>query len=116
MFRGEGMNSRERVVAALAHKEPDRVPVDFGSTWCSTITLPAYEQLKKYLGIEAPNIFMERIMQAVMVDERILDMFHVDTRAVLYNPPELERNRNVELSDNTYRDPWGITWQKPPES
>ena len=110
------MNSRERVVAALAHKEPDRVPVDFGSTWCSTITLPAYEQLKKYLGIDAPNILMERIMQAVMVDERILDMFHIDTQAVMYNAPELERNQNVELGNNTYRDAWGITWQKPESS
>lgn len=110
------MNSRERVLTALAHKEPDRVPVDFGGTTCSSITLPAYEQLKAYFGIEAPNIVIDRVMQSVMVDERILDMFHVDTHAVLRNPPELERNHSVEFDENTYRDQWGVTWHKPPGS
>ena len=110
------MNSRQRVLAALAHKEPDRVPVDFGSTWCSTITIPGYERLKRYLGIEAETILMERTMQVCMVDERILQMFHVDTRGVFYNPPELERNQVVELGENVYRDPWGVVWHKPASS
>ena len=26
------MQSRERVRAALSHREPDRIPIDFGST------------------------------------------------------------------------------------
>ncbi|MHC4060436.1 MAG: hypothetical protein ACYSUC_06630 [Planctomycetota bacterium] len=37
------MNSRERVVAALNHKEPDRVPLDIGGTIVSSITGKAYE-------------------------------------------------------------------------
>ena len=30
---GDGMTSRERVVATLNHEEPDRVPIDFGSNF-----------------------------------------------------------------------------------
>ena len=33
------MNHRDRVLAALRHQEPDRVPIDFGGTVDSTIQL-----------------------------------------------------------------------------
>jgi len=45
------MTGRERVLTALAHREPDRIPIDFGSTWITTITIPAYERLKEHLGL-----------------------------------------------------------------
>lgn len=110
------MNSRERVLAALAHREPDRVPVDFGSTWITTITIPAYERLKRHFGVDSPTVVMERSQQVCTVDERILEAFHVDTRAVFYGPPDLECNRFQELGENVYRDGWGITWHNPPTS
>ena len=110
------MNSRERVLAALAHQEPDRVPVDFGSTWITTVTIAKYEELKRHFGVDSPTVVMERAQQVCMVDERILDAFHVDTRGVFYGLPDLERNRFVELGENVYRDSWGITWHKPRSS
>jgi uroporphyrinogen decarboxylase len=112
----EEMTGRERVLAALNHQEPDRVPIDFGSTWCTTLTIPAYERLKEHLGIESETILIERMQQVCMVDERILELFGVDTRGVFYGPPELECNQWVELPGNGYRDAWGITWEKPPTS
>jgi len=81
------MNSRERVLAALAHQEPDRVPVDFGSTWITTVTIAKYEELKRHFGVDSPTVVMERAQQVCMVDERILDAFHVDTRGVFYGLP-----------------------------
>ena len=45
------MNSRERVLAALDHQEPDRVPIDLGSTVISSIHKKAYVDLKAYLGM-----------------------------------------------------------------
>ena len=45
------MNSRERVLATINHQQPDRVPLDLGSTICSTITAKAYARLRAYLGI-----------------------------------------------------------------
>ena len=110
------MNSRERVLTALAHKEPDRVPVDLGSTWITTITIAKYEELKRHFGIDSETVVMERSQQVCMVDERILQAFHVDTRGVFYGLPDLERNRFVELGENVYSDSWGITWHKPPSS
>ncbi len=110
------MNSRQRVLAALAHQEPDRVPVDFGSTWITTITIAKYEELKRHFGIESETVVMERSQQVCMVDERILQELHVDTRGVFYGLPELEANQFVELGENVYRDAWGITWHKPPSS
>ena len=46
------MNSRERVLMALRHQEPDRVPLDSGGTSSSSISAMAYARLKRYLGID----------------------------------------------------------------
>ena len=40
------MTRRERVIAALEHREPDRVPLSM------SITIDAYQNLKRYLGID----------------------------------------------------------------
>ena len=116
MSREGTMSSRERVLAALAHREPDRVPVDFGSTWITTITIPAYERLKAHFGIDSETSVMEQSQQVCMVDERILQTLQVDTRGVFYGAPDKERNQYVWLSENVYRCPWGVTWHKPPSS
>jgi uroporphyrinogen decarboxylase len=104
------------VIAALNHQEADRVPIDLGSTWCSTTTIPFYERLKRHFGIDSPTVLMERNMQVCHIDERILRQLPVDTRFVCFSPPELERNQSVELGEGLYRDAWGIEWIKPPSS
>jgi len=45
------MNSRERVLTALQHKEADRVPLDLGAMLSTGISGMAYNELKSYLGI-----------------------------------------------------------------
>jgi len=37
------MNSKERILTALFHKEPDRIPFDLGSSSVSGITKNAYK-------------------------------------------------------------------------
>jgi uroporphyrinogen decarboxylase len=49
------MNSRERVLTALRHKEPDRIPIDFGAMRSTGIAAPAYKKLKHHLGIPGPT-------------------------------------------------------------
>ncbi|MCP4756518.1 MAG: methyltransferase, partial [Proteobacteria bacterium] len=44
------MTSRERVYATLRHEEPDRVPIDFGGNFNTSVNVIAYNRLKKYLG------------------------------------------------------------------
>lgn len=53
------MTSRERILAALAHQPVDRVPVDFGGTRQSGISIFAYARLRKLLDAPAtrPRIF-----------------------------------------------------------
>jgi len=49
-------------MAALSHREPDRVPIDFASTRDSSIVVEGYERLKDHFGIEAENVLTSRMM------------------------------------------------------
>lgn len=46
------MTSRERVITALAHARPDRIPVDFGGTSVTGIHVSAVAALRKHYGLE----------------------------------------------------------------
>lgn len=46
------MTSRERVIAAIERREPDRVPLDIGGTIMSGITVKALVNLRRALGLE----------------------------------------------------------------
>ena len=46
------MNSKERVLAALSHREPDRVPIDFGSTAVTGIHVSCVAALREHYGLE----------------------------------------------------------------
>ena len=49
------MTSRERIRAALNHKQPDRVPVDFGSTMVTGISVSVISKLRKALGLDGQD-------------------------------------------------------------
>lgn len=91
------MTSRERLLAALDHREPDRVPLDLGSMM-STIEVEPYRQLKKYLGIKGKVRTFVR--DHVEPDEEILKKFGIDTRYVRLKPPQSWKMKL--LSDNSY--------------
>lgn len=74
------MNSRERVLAALNHKQPDMVPLDFGGNQ-SGIHIVAYRRLLEYLGIEDYNIrYSDFLQQIADPCEEVLERFHIDIR------------------------------------
>jgi len=102
-----GITSRERVISAVEHKEPDRVPIDFGGVVAGIVVGPpyGYEALCRSLGIadpEKPQI-NTRLNCVQNVDERILERFHVDTRHVNIGGEPLQ-----ELPNGTFRDSWGL--------
>ena len=73
------MTSRERVMAAIGHKQPDYVPLDLGSTPSSGISAIAYNNLKKHLGITGGQTRIYDVVQQVAQPEmEILDRFGVD--------------------------------------
>jgi uroporphyrinogen decarboxylase len=90
------MTPRQRVLAALNHQQPDRVPVDFGGHRSSSIAAIAYRKLRQALGLpERPIRVYDPIQQLAIVDEDVLDRFGVDT---------IEMGRGFALEDKDWAD------------
>lgn len=47
------MTSKERIETALNHREPDRIPIDFGGHLITSIHIDAYKQLLDYLDLSS---------------------------------------------------------------
>ncbi len=83
-------SSRERVFTALAHREPDRVPINFGG--CAQTTLlecapqmPAVTNLYRHFGItdyEEPKTGL-LANQVYNIDPRVMDRFGSDFRLLM---------------------------------
>ena len=73
------MTSRERILAAIEHRQPDRVPVDLGATPSSGISAIAYGNLKRHLGItQGSTRVYDVVQQLAQPEDFILDRFGVD--------------------------------------
>ena len=74
------MTPRERILSALEHRQPDRVPVDFGAHRSSGISAIAYAKLKKHLGIDSGDIYVyDMVQQLAVIESEVLDRLQVDT-------------------------------------
>ncbi len=90
------MNPRERVQSAFAHRESDRVPIDFSGHRSSGIAALAYRKLRKYLGLPEKSIRVyDPVQQLAIVDEDVLSRFGVDT---------IELGRAFALDDSCWAD------------
>jgi uroporphyrinogen decarboxylase len=77
------MTSRERVLSALNHKKPDRVPIDLGGCICTSINVMAYQKLKSHLGFSDPRSRVSNILLFVPeVEEEMRRKLHVDVVAL----------------------------------
>jgi len=110
------MSHRERVMMALSHEEPDRIPIDLGGTYASSISVKAYENLKGYLGFEHPTVIMRKWSDIVKPNESILTYFDIDTRVVMPRAGTgwVEGWREETLPDGSSKDEWGLIRIKPP--
>lgn len=87
------MTSRKRILKALQHQEPDRVPIDFGGMDSTGATAPAYRKLKKYLGIPEGDIkIMTPMGQEVIIDEQVLHAVHADVKRLAIEPVEWKKS------------------------
>src|SRR5271157_5953353 len=90
------MTPRQRILAALNHQQPDRVPIDFGSHRSSGIAAIVYRKLRKALGLpERPTRVYDPIQQLAIIDEDMLERFRVDA---------LELGRGFALDDRDWAD------------
>lgn len=97
------MTSRERVMAAVNHKQPDYVPLDLGATPSSGISAIAYNRLKKHLGMtEGHTKIYDVVQQVVYPEQEILDRFGVDVIDIgrVFNDRE-EDWYDVKLADGS---------------
>jgi uroporphyrinogen decarboxylase len=73
------MNPRTRILTALKHEEPDRIPIDIGSTPTTAIHVFAYRDLRRMLNLpERPIRIFDFGQQLAEVEKDVLDLFHVD--------------------------------------
>ena len=109
------MNSRERLLTALRHKEPDRIPFDIGATVTTGIHEKAYKNLLNYLGIENRKVVIcEYTQQLAAVDEDILARFNIDVRPLYANTPAHLMPKFFKEGDSEkFYDQFNIKWRKP---
>lgn len=79
------MNSRERVLCAIRHQQPDRLPIDLGGTRQSGIAASTYHQLKAQLGIETPARVFDVYQMLAEVERPVMERFGADVVG-LYRP------------------------------
>ncbi len=72
------LTSRERILQSIAHRQPDRIPIDLGASTVTGISAMAYNKLKKHLGIDTPTRVFDVVQQLALVDNSIGESFGVD--------------------------------------
>ena len=106
------MDSRQRIITAIDHREPDRVPFDLGATAVTGMHRHAYAALRRYLGLRevSPQI-ADTAEQIAVVDDDVAERLGVDTRGIasFYVPPSIEET----AEDLRYVDDYGIGWRMP---
>jgi uroporphyrinogen decarboxylase len=96
------MTSRERVMTALEHREPDRVPLDL------SMTIGAYSKLVRHLGLESsvdPEPQTTRWETYVPIDRKVLEALNVDVVHLSAQPPQCIPK---VFADGTIMDEWGV--------
>ncbi|MHB1347155.1 MAG: uroporphyrinogen decarboxylase family protein [Candidatus Humimicrobiaceae bacterium] len=120
------MKPRERVIAAASHHEPDRVPIDFGGTICTTISATANRKLKEFLNISKEGeIITHPLMDVILPLEEITSLYGTDCRTVRMKAPIEKDAENysekvgfsaISLADkpggHELTDEYGTTWRK----
>jgi len=71
------MNSRERVILALNHKETDRVPLDLGGSAVTGMHVSSVYLLRQALGLDEPGTPVKVVEPFQMLGEIKLDLIQV---------------------------------------
>ncbi len=101
------MTSRERVLTALNHEEPDRIPIDFGGLLAS-INVYTYDALLKEVGVPAggDGVVSREWSNVPKPSEELLRRWGVDFRRVWLGGPE-RFTPIVDPAEGTMKDEWG---------
>ncbi len=104
------LTSRERVLTAIHHEQPDRVPLVIGVSNATGIKMEPYKGIKDIIGVQAPDnyIYDWPELGTAEIDEETMRRLHSDVRGVLDLEPAEIRKRNCERDPHSdYIDSWG---------
>jgi uroporphyrinogen decarboxylase len=113
------LTSRQRVLAALDHREADRVPIDLGGNQTG-IHKAAYRRLIDLLGLKEEIVISDLVQQLARPSEAVLERLHVDTRYVAAGGAKsfaggVVRRERGGRTWNDFTDEFGVTWSMPQE-
>ena len=113
----ETMTSRQRVLQALNHEIPDRVPIDLGGFQTGIHRL-AYADLIRHLGLSETETILDPVQQLAQPSEAVLQRFHVDIRYIVAHGPDsftggIERNVRDGRLWHDLTDEFGVVWSMP---
>ena len=78
-MKKETMTSRERVMKTIEHKPVDRVPIDLGMHFSTSISAFAYTNLRRYLNLPCESVeVVDNGQFLARVEEDVMKRFHVD--------------------------------------
>jgi len=104
------LTPRERVLTAINHEQPDRMPLVIGVNNATGIKMKPYQGIKDIAGIQAADeyIYDWPELGTAEIDEESMLRLHSDVRGVLDLEPEsvLKRNRERPPHSNCM-DSWG---------
>ena len=74
---------RERLAVTLSHKEPDRIPIDFGGSPVSGIHVSCVAALREYYGVEKRPVRIHEPFQMLgLIEEDLQDAMGIDVTGV----------------------------------
>ncbi|MBI5387934.1 MAG: hypothetical protein HZA90_25000 [Verrucomicrobia bacterium] len=116
----ETMTPRERVLTALNHGTPDRVPIDLGGNQTG-IHKNAYRRLIQHLGIADELRILDAVQQLAVPCEQVLERLHVDTRYVRAGAAAGWKGGIVQAQRegrvwHDLTDEFGIRWSMPDDA
>ena len=106
----------ERLVAALHHREPDRIPFDLGGSMVTGINVRALTALRQALGLPGQAQVLDRVTQMAETGDDIRDCLGVDVRSVRPDPPGqpgLARDLGLAGEYDRLIDEFGMGWRMP---
>jgi uroporphyrinogen decarboxylase len=100
------------LLTALDHKEADRIPIDLASTQVTAISIKAYQNLRRYLGMsQTTPIIPDRIQQICIPDNDVMEIFGADIRGLW---PLMNANDFTDQDDGKFLhhlDEWGLGYR-----
>lgn len=77
------MTARERLKASLNHIQPDRIPIDLGTTGVTGIHVLALQRLREFYGLEKrPVKLIEPFQMLGLIEDDLAGVLHLDTTGI----------------------------------